>query len=74
MAKRERCFSFSRNEEQVRYHDGRDEQLTNRRMFLTAAGGTFAASAVYQVLLSPGPKAEDGDSGPSSLKRMGGWG
>ena len=43
----------------------------NRRTFLRTAGGAFAATAVYQTLLSSGPKAEGGDSGPSSLKGMG---
>jgi|GEM_PF-1269888 len=51
--------------------DGRKELLMNRRAFLRAAGGAFAATAVYQTLLSPGPKAEGGDSGHSSLKGMG---
>lgn len=43
----------------------------NRRTFLGAAGGAVAATVVYQALLSPGPKAEGGDSGPSGLKGMG---
>jgi len=43
----------------------------NRRTFLRAAGGAFAATAVYQALSSPDRKAEGSDSGPSSLKGMG---
>jgi methylmalonyl-CoA epimerase len=42
-----------------------------RRTFLRAAGGAFAATAVYQALSSLGPKAEGGDSGPSGLKGTG---
>lgn len=51
--------------------DGRKELLMNRRTFLRAAGGAFAATTVYQALWSPGPKAEGADSGPSDLKGMG---
>ena len=43
----------------------------NRRKFLKAAGGAFAATAVYQALLSPQPEAEGSDSEPSGLKGMG---
>jgi hypothetical protein len=56
---------------EARSHNGRKESLMNRRTFLRAAGGAVAATAVYQAVLSIGPKAEGGDSGPSSLKRMG---
>jgi len=43
----------------------------NRRMFLRAAGGALAATAAYQALFSPGPKAEGNDSGPAGGKGMG---
>jgi len=43
----------------------------DRRMFLRAASGAFAATAVYQALFSAGLKAEGSDSGPSGLKGMG---
>ena len=43
----------------------------NRRTFLKATSSAFAATTVYQALLSPGPKAEGGDSGSPSVKGMG---
>ncbi len=43
----------------------------NRRAFLKAASGAFAATAVYQTLFSSGSKAEGSDAGPSGLKGMG---
>jgi len=43
----------------------------NRRTFLKATGGAFAATAVHQAFLSSGSRAEAGDSGPSGQKGRG---